>query len=53
MGILENVLREPGVCMTNPTQVREYLRLWFGGRVNAELKVDHLGVRRPDIQNLA
>ena len=30
MGILENVLREPGVCMTNPTQVREYLRLRLG-----------------------
>ena len=30
MGILENVLREPGVCMTSPTQVREYLQLRLG-----------------------
>lgn len=30
MGILENVLREPGVCMTNATQAREYLQLRLG-----------------------
>jgi DNA repair protein RadC len=30
MGILENVLREPGVCMTNAKQVREYLQLRLG-----------------------